>query len=83
MSNQDTALRRPATNSANQGEAVSRRQLLAAGAAAAAIATMPTLAGANGVGSQGDGARLEYPTQEQRRLAAALDRYGPELGPGR
>lgn len=83
MNNQDTAPRRPATNSANQVEAVSRRQLLASGAAAAAIATLPTLAGASGVGSEGDGTRTEYPTHEQRRLAAALSRYGPELGPRR
>jgi hypothetical protein len=51
-----------------------------------AIATMPTLAGAS-VADSGRTRVAAAPSarasEEQRRLAAVLKTYGPELGPGR
>ena len=85
MSSQDTAPQRRAINSANPPANVSRRRLLTSGAAVAAVATLPALARENQADdrAQDDGARREQPTDEQRRLAAILELYGPELGSGR
>jgi len=80
MSDQDKARhRRP--HSAEHRRAVSRRQLLAAGAATA-IATLPPLASATPRthAVDGGGARRAHVTDEQRRLVEILDRHGPELG---
>lgn len=85
MSSQGMAPPRRATNSANQPEAVSRRQLLASGVAAAAIVTLPTFAGTQRAADDGDVGVAHHadPTDEQRRLLAVLERHGPELGSGR
>lgn len=85
MSIQDTAPRRRATNSADQPGTVSRRQLLASGAAVAAITTLPQLAAESRatVSPKGEGVQRAHLTDEQQRIATVLDRYGPELGSGR
>lgn len=85
MSSQDTAPQRRAANSENQQGAVSRRQLLASGAALAAITTLPTLVAEShaSAGPEREDARRAQLTAAQRRIAAVLDRYGPELGSGR
>ena len=82
MSSQDKAPRRRATHDADQPRAVTRRRLLTSGAAVAAIATLPALASENRatVGRHGEDACSADLTAEQRRLAAVLDRHGPELG---
>jgi len=82
MSSHDTAPRRRATHSADQPGNVSRRRLLTSGAAAAALATLPALAGETRAAAGKDGAdtRNANLTAEQRRLAAVLELYGPELG---
>ncbi len=85
MSRKDPAQRCRTRDTANQPVAVSRRQVLTSGAAVAAIVTLPTLAGESraSVGPEDEGAPRAQLTDEKRRLAAVLDRYGPELGSGR
>ncbi len=83
MSDQEMAPRRRAAEGTNRAEPLSRRQLLAVGAAAATVATLPALAGASPTTVDVGGRGSADLTDEKQRLAAVINRYGPELGPGR
>ena len=85
MSSQESAPARGATNTVDSPKSVSRRRLLQSSAAVAAVATLPVLAreGLPDGRERADHPPREQRTDEQRRLAAVLDVYGPELGEGR
>ena len=64
---------------------LSRRRLLATGAGALAVA-LPALATATRVETEDaveQSAAFDQASDRQRRIAAILERHGPELGSGR
>lgn len=85
MRNKNTVSQHGFVDRIGQPARLSRRRLLAAGAGAMAGA-LPVLAAAAGVEAEdaaAQSAALNQASDRIRRIAAILERHGPELGSGR
>ena len=85
MSNKNTVSQQRPFDGLGQPARLSRRRLLVTGTGALAGA-LPVLAIATNVGAEDaveQSAALDRASDRQRRIAAILERHGPELGSGR
>jgi len=85
MHNENTQSQRHALDHPGQPARLSRRRLLVTGTGVLAGA-LPVLATATGVAAADPDeqpATMDQASDRQRRIAAILERHGPELGSGR
>jgi len=85
MNNKRTTSQRNPVDHTSQPARLSRRRVLVSGTGVLAGA-LPVLAAATSVTAEaasGRSATIDQASDRQRRIAAILERHGPELGSGR